>query len=396
MTQGTGKALEGLRILDLTRLLPGAFCTQMLADMGAEVIKVEEPGRGDYNREFAPINVKESGSFLLLNRNKKSITLNLKSDTGKEIFRRLVAEADVVVEGFRPGVMERLGLSYDELCKVNPAIIYCAISGFGQDGPYRLMPGHDMNYLALAGGLRLFADRDGRPIVPGLSIADVGGGSQMAAAGILGAVIARHASGKGQFVDISMTDGAFSWLAYHAADWLFDGVNPRGGERPFIGQAPCYNVYECEDGGWVALGVIEEHFWARFCTAVGLEAEIENQWPVGAAAKAQFDVLRQLFITRPRDQWVRDLKTADIPFSAVYDISEAFDDPQMKARQMVQSVEHPVEGTVPQLGFPIKFSQTPCDIRMPPPLLGQHTADLLQSLGYNENEISDLAAQNVT
>ncbi|WP_417728492.1 CaiB/BaiF CoA transferase family protein [Roseovarius sp.] len=396
MTPPSGRALEGLRILDLTRLLPGSFCTQLLADMGAEVIKIEEPGRGDYNREFEPINVKESGSFLLLNRNKKSVTLNLKTDEGKAIFRDLAAEADVLVEGFRPGVMARLGLDYETLSAVNPRLVYCAISGFGQDGPYRLMPGHDLNYLALAGGLRLFADREGRPIVPGLSIADVGGGSQMAATGILGALLARNRTGAGQFVDISMTDGAFSWLAYHGADWLFAGINPRGGTRPFLGQAPCYNVYECGDERWVALGIIEAHFWERFCRAVGLGDLIADQWPEGVAAKAQFSRLNALFRTRDRDQWVADLAGADVPFSAIYDVGEAFDDPQIRARNMVLEVEHPIEGRIPQLGFPIKLSGTPCDIRTPPPLLGEHTDEVLREAGYDAARIADLARRNVT
>ncbi|KAJ54377.1 acyl-CoA hydratase [Actibacterium mucosum KCTC 23349] len=388
-------ALDGLRVLDLTRLLPGAFCTQLLADMGAEVIKIEEPGRGDYNREFVPINVKESGSFLLLNRNKKSVTLNLKSDEGKALFLKLVAGADIVVEGFRPGVMDRLNLGYDRLAAENPGLIYCAISGFGQTGPYRLMPGHDLNYLSLAGGARLFAGRDGRPIVPGLSIADVGGGSQMAATGILAAVIARGRDGAGQFIDISMTDGAFSWLAYHGADWLFAGDNPRGGQRPFIGSAPCYNIYECADGGFVALGIIEAHFWERFCTAVGMEDLIADQWPDDDAAEVQFNRLNALFLTKPRDVWVAELEPADIPFSAVYDVGEAFDDPQLKARDMMLSVDHPVEGTIPQLGFPIKLSGTPCAITAPPPTLGQHNAELLGDLGLDDADIARLAETNV-
>ena len=186
-------ALSGFRILDATRLLPGAFCSQILADMGAEIIKIEEPGRGDYNRTFPPLYKGESGSFLLLNRNKKSISLNLKSPEGKEIFKKLVATADVVIEGFRPGVMERLGLSYETLKEINPGIIFCSISGYGQDGPYRLTPGHDLNYLAIAGALRLFA-ANGHPIVPGLSVADVGGGSLMAVSGILAALLSRHAT----------------------------------------------------------------------------------------------------------------------------------------------------------------------------------------------------------
>ncbi|KIC45972.1 acyl-CoA hydratase [Ruegeria sp. ANG-S4] len=383
-------ALSGLRVLDLTRLLPGAFCTQLLADMGADVVKIEEPGRGDYNRDFPPINVKESGSFLLLNRNKKSVVLNLKSDEGKEALRDLVKTADILVEGFRPGVMDRLDLGYDALKEINPRLIYCAISGFGQDGPYRLMPGHDLNYLAIAGAGRLFADRDGNPVVPGLSIADVGGGSQMAATGILAAVIARSASGLGQFIDISMTDGAFAWLAYHGADWLFGGTNPRGGRGPLIGQAPCYNTYECSDGGWVALGIIEEHFWQRFCAAVGLDQLVDQQWPEGPDAEAQFSELRALFKTDTRDNWVARLTPADIPFTAIYDVSEAIEDPQIKHREMLLSVDHPVEGTIPQLGFPIKMSGTPCTIRSAAPLLGEHTQSELRAIGYSEDQIEKL------
>lgn len=219
-------ALAGLKVLDLTRLLPGAFCTQLLADYGADVLKIEQPGAGDYNRQFAPIAKEESGSFLLLNRNKRSLTLNLKAEEGRDVFRRLVKEADVVVEGFRPGVMTRLGLDYDALHGVNPRIVYCAISGFGQDGPYALKSGHDLNYLGIAGALQLFGTPDTGPIVPGLSIADVGGGSLMAAFGILAALGARERTGKGQFIDISMTDGLVSWLCYHAADYLFAGVEP--------------------------------------------------------------------------------------------------------------------------------------------------------------------------
>src|SRR5512146_218613 len=240
-------ALDGVVILDLTRLLPGAFCSQMLADLGARVIKVEQPGRGDYNREFAPRARHESGSFLLLNRNKESLTLNLKAAEGKAIFRRLASRADVVLEGFRPGVMDRLGVGYETLRADNRKLVYCAISGFGQDGPYAQVPGHDLNYMAIAGALQLFGKAGEGPIVPGLSIADVGGGSLMAAVGILAALMNRDRTGEGQLVDVSMTDGAVAWLAYHGADTLFGAVEPRGGERPFIGEAACYNVYRCRD-----------------------------------------------------------------------------------------------------------------------------------------------------
>ncbi|MEL6291312.1 MAG: CaiB/BaiF CoA-transferase family protein, partial [Pseudomonadota bacterium] len=205
------KALDGIKVLDLTRLLPGAWCTQQLADFGAEVIKIEQPGRGDYNRAFPPIAKEESGSFLLLNRNKQSLTLNLKSEAGKDVFRKLVVDADVVIESFRPGVMGRLGLDYEALKAINPRIIYCAITGYGYGGPWEQVAGHDMNYMALAGALQLFATPESGPIPPGLSVADVGGGSQPAAFAVLAAIIARQTTGEGQFIDISMTDGAVSW-----------------------------------------------------------------------------------------------------------------------------------------------------------------------------------------
>ncbi len=392
----TPSALDGVRILDLTRLLPGAFCSLMLADFGAEVIKIEQPGIGDYNRSFAPIAKKESGSFLLLNRNKQSLTLNLKTDAAKAIFRDLVKSADIVLEGFRPGVMDRLGLSYESLDKINPKLIYCAISGFGQDGPYRLKAGHDLNYLAIAGALQLFGKAGDGPMVPGLSIADVGGGSLMAVSGILAALIAREKTGKGQFVDISMTDGVASWLALHGADYLFGGIEPRGGEQPFIGQAPCYNVYRCADDKYIALGIIEEHFWHRFCDAVNLPSLSSQQWPVGEDADKQRAQLEELFLSRSSFDWVAKFELIDIPLTTVNSMESAFKDPQMKHREMLLHVEHPVEGKIPQLGFPIKLSETPCKISSPPPLLGEQNTDILKSLGLDDEQIRDLEATNAS
>lgn len=383
-------ALAGLTVLDLTRLLPGAYCTQMLADLGADVIKVEEPGRGDYNREFPPINVKESGSFLLLNRNKRSVTVNLKTEEGKVILRRLAARADILVEGFRPGVMDRLGVGYEALTKENPRLIYCAISGYGQDGPYAKTPGHDLNYMALAGALQLFGKAGEGPIVPGLSIADQGGGSLMAAFGILAAVLGRARTGKGQFVDVSMTDGAVSWLGYHAADYLFAGLEPKGGERRFIGQAPCYNVFRCADGRHITLGLIEPQFWNRFCDIVGLPDLKEEQWPEGEVADRQMSCVADLMASRSCDEWMALLGPADLPVAPVNTMREAFDDPQLKHREMLLEMDHPVEGRIPQLGFPIKFSDTPGRLRTSPPLLGEHNDEVLRSLGYADGDIEEL------
>jgi len=388
-------ALGGVSVLDLTRLLPGATCTMLLADLGADVLKIEQPGVGDYNRAFTPIHKKESGSFLLLNRNKRSLTLNLKSELGKAFFRKLVVSADVVVEGFRPGVMARLNLDYQALREINPKIVVCSISGFGQTGPLREASGHDVNYMALSGALQLFGTPATGPIVPGLSIADVGGGSLMAVYGILAALIGRQHTGHGQHVDVSMFDGLITWLAYHGADQLFAGIEPRGGERPFIGSAPCYNVYRCADGRYMSLGIIEPHFWEAMCDVVGQPGWKTDQWPVGTAAAEQFRVLRQLFASAPLAEWTARLEAADIPAAPVNSMAEGFAHPQSRARDLIYHCDHPVEGRIPQLGFPVKFSATPASHRLPPPLLGQHNEQVLLGLGYTCEEIASMVSEQV-
>ena len=388
------QALRGLKILDASRLLPAALCTQMLGDLGADVLKVEEPGRGDYQRSFPPMAKKDSGTFLLCNRNKRSLSLNLKTEEGKNIFRKLAAQSDILVEGFRPGVMDRLGLGYESLKAINPKLIYCALSGYGQNGPYKMVAGHDLNYMGIIGALPLFGKAGEGPLVPGLLTADIGA-SMAAAYGILSAVIARQHTGEGQMVDVSMMDAAMSFLTYHAAEPLFGNCDPRGGEYRNTGGAPCYGIFRCQDGHYVTLGALEEHFWERFCDVAEVPHLKNQQFPEGAEKEAQFSELEAVFRKKTRAQWVELFMLNDIPGGPVNSMREAFDDPHVKAREMLLHVDHPVEGRIPQLGFPVKFSGTPARIQAAPPVHGQHTRQVLGELGLTDSQISELASQSV-
>lgn len=376
---------SGLRILDLTRLLPGAYCSLLFADLGAEVIKVEEPGRGDYARATPPY-WGESGVgtyFLLLNRNKKSLALNLKAEAGKEVFRRLVRTADVVLEGFRPGVMDRLGLGWEALRALNPRLVYCALSGYGQDGPYRGLVGHDINYMGYAGALSVTGPRGGPPLMPGVQVADLGGGALLAAFAIAAALLYRRETGQGQFVDASMTDGVVSWMAPYLGPFFATGRVPGRGEERLNGGWPCYQVYEAADGRYLTLGALEPQFWANLCRLLGREDLIPFQYAEGEARDRVERELRALFRTRPRDEWVRLLQTADVCVGPVATVDEVVRDPQFAARGLFAQVDHPRLGPLPQVAFPVKLSVTPGRVRTPAPELGQHTDELLAELGYD-------------
>jgi crotonobetainyl-CoA:carnitine CoA-transferase CaiB-like acyl-CoA transferase len=359
----------------------------LLADLGGEVLKIEEPSQGDTMRQREPFLKRESMQYLILNRNKRSLSLNLKTEKAKEIFFDLVKKYDVIIESFRPGVAQRLGIDYQSVKKVNPKIVYCSITGYGQDGPYRDVPGHDINYLSISGILSMTGEKDGPPITPGLPIADVGGGL-FAAFAILAAIIAREKTGKGQYIDISLLDGLVSFLTLYAANFFGTGKSPRRGEFRQSGIYPFYNVYEAKDGKYLSLGCSEEHFWRNLCKVLGREDLTEYQFDEGEKREETFRILRQTFMTRNRDEWVEVLRKADVCCAPVYELSEVFSDPHVQHREMVKNVDHPTEGPIKQLGFPWKFSDTPGRIKSPPPALGEHSDGILKELGFGEKEIN--------
>lgn len=395
--------LQDVKVLDLSRLLPGGFCSLLLADLGAEVLKVEDTGAGDYVRWAPPFydvppnpahESARSALYLALNRNKRSIRLDLKSEGGREVLLALVREHDVVLESFRPGVLDRLGVGYERMREVNPGIVYCAVTGYGQDGPKRDSAGHDMNYLGLVGLLGLTGEQNGPPIQAAGQIADVGGGALMAAVGILAALRERDGSpgragsgsGVGQLVDISMADGALSWLALVAGRHFADGITPHRGDLELAGSLICYHPYECADG-WVSLGALEPKFWQAWCRGVDREDLIERQFErPGSAAHAE---VKEIFKARTRAEWERFAAEHECCLEPVLELDEALSSELVRAREMVVEIEQPgVAQPVRQLGVPVKLSRTPGSVsRLPAPALGEHTEVVLGELGFSEAEI---------
>jgi alpha-methylacyl-CoA racemase len=386
--------LEGLRVLDLTRLLPGGFCSLLLADFGADVVKVEDTGMGDYVRWAPPYydgaeETARGALFLALNRGKRSIRIDLKTDAGKKVLLRLVRDADVVLESFRPGVLERLGVGYERMRAENSGLIYCAITGYGQDGPNRDRSGHDMNYLGLGGLLGLTGEADGPPIQSAGQIADIGGGALMGAIGVLIALRERERSGEGQLVDCSMFDGALSWLAMVAADALASGRAPRRGELQLAGALTCYRPYRCADG-YVTLGALEPKFWQAFCRGVGREDLLDHAFdPPGSDAHR---AVVEIFAGRSREQWRQFASEHDCCLEPVLELDEVLDSELVAAREMVAELAQPgAEKPVRLLGLPLKLSRTPGDpARAPGPALGEHTDDVLEAAGYSPEEIAAL------
>lgn len=393
------KALSGVRVLDLTRALAGPYCTLMLGDYGADVIKIELPGRGDDTRHWGPPYIDgESAYFLSINRNKRSLTLNLKDPAGREVFMRLARNADVVVENFTPGVVNRLGIDYEAVKAENPRIVYSSISGFGQTGPYREKPAYDQVMQGLGGIMSLTGDPDGQPQKIGVALADIGAG-MLAAYAVMTALFHRERTGVGQYIDVSMLDLQVAWLTYQAATYFATGAPP-----PRVGAAHPnlvpYQAFKCADGKYINVAVGNERFWQRFCKALGREDLVEM--PEYAQNRDRVKnrdqlvaLLQQEFDTRSTDRWVDILEEAGVPCGPINDLADVFSDPQVKARDMLLEVQHPSAGKIKQTGIPIKFSATPGSIDSPPPLLGQHSKEILLELGYSQDEVEALEQREV-
>ncbi len=393
-------ALDGIRILELARVPPAELPGMMLADMGADVLKIETP---DPDRPRGP-EWDRRAAFAFVNRNKRSMTLNLKAPRGQEIFRRLAARADVIVEGFRPGVMKRLGADYETIRALNPRIVYCSLSGFGQDGPYAAHPAHDLNYISLAGVLGLIGERDRKPAIPLNLVADYAGASLHGALGIVLALFARERTGRGQHVDVSYLDTTVSLLAATPNMRFFfsDGMAPRRGDGFLGGSYPYYAIYETRDGKLLTIGCTEPWLWENFCRAIGRPdlvrfARTPDQFVRGANAEeeAARREIEAIIRTRDRDEWFDFLVRHDVCVGKVYDVDEMVQDPQVLHRRMVVDIEHPVHGKVRQFGVAIKLSDTPGTVRSAGPTPGEHTEEVLRDLGLSAAEIGALRAGRV-
>jgi crotonobetainyl-CoA:carnitine CoA-transferase CaiB-like acyl-CoA transferase len=387
---------QGIRILDLSRLLPGPLCSMLFADFGADVIKIEDPKGGDYIRQWPPFVGKSSGFHVVLNRNKRSLTLNLRDSRGREIFLKLVRSADVVLESFRPGVMEKLGIGYETLKSENPRLIYCSITGYGREGLRARRAGHDINYLAVSGVLS-YSGKNGEPVLPGVQIGDIGGGSLLAAFGITTALYRREKTGEGDFVDVSMTDGL---LLFHALRWgkfLADGKVPKPGDDMLNHGLACYNVYPTRDGRYMSLGALEPQFWKAFCQAVGHpEWDTPAYFEPGPHQKELMKAITYIFMERTQAEWIEFFSRVDCCCEPLRNLDEVINDEELAARGLVVNMIHEHYGAYRQLGSVLRCANVRATIRSHAPELGEHTEEILmQELGMSGSEISSLKDQGV-
>lgn len=389
-------ALHGITVLDLTRVLSGPYCTMMLADMGARVIKLEQPGKGDDTRGWGPPFINgESSYFLSINRNKESVTLDFKQPEGRELLEQLVAKADVLVENFRPGTLDKLGFDYASLAARYPRLIYCSISGFGHTGPRRKEAGYDAVMQAEGGLMSITGSADGPPYRLGVAIADIVSG-MFAAQGITAALYSRERTGRGQNVDIAMLDSVVALLSYQAGIYFANDAAPArlGNRHPTI--VP-YETFRASDGDFV-IAVGNDDQWRRFCSVTGFPEQ--DEFATNRQRVTHYDRLKPaldgLLCTGTRSHWIDKLKAAGVPCGSVRDLHEVFSDPQTRARDMLVELEHAAAGLLRVTGTPLKFSDTPGSVRTPPPLLGEHTAAVLTNdLGLDPDRVGELRAKGV-
>ena len=376
-------ALTGITVIDLSRLLPGPYCSMILADHGTRVIAVED-------KRFL-----EDGLFFnIINRNKEHMSLNLKTKEGKEIFFHLVQKADVVMEGFRPGVVERLGVDYQSVRKVNPQIIYCSITGYGQNGPFRDRVGHDVNYLSYAGVLDLIGEPGHPPSIPGVQFADIAGGGMNAAIGILLALFAREKTGKGQYIDISMTDGMVGLLPTSLFFQQLTGKEPQRADGLLSHRYACYNTYETADGRYLSIGAVENRFWMQLCDLLDVPKYTPLQYD-DSHRKEIIDFMRKTFKQKTLEEWNEMLADHDICWGRVQSLSEVMEDPLFRQREMVVDIKERDGNTSRTLGVSVKLSETPGSIRTPPVNFGESTTTILEELGYTQEEIKTLEEKKV-
>lgn len=380
------RPLDGIRVLDLSRLLPGPFLTMVLADLGADVVKVEDPKVGDYLRAFPPSRGGMSGRFLAVNRGKRSLALDLKQPAHHAAFLRMAAQADVVVESFRPGVLARLGLGWDVLSQANPRLVLCSISGYGQTGPYVHRAGHDLNYLGLAGVLAMGAEGPGRPpAMPGVQIADLAGGALWSATGILAALVGRERTGQGAHVDVSMTEGALALLAAELGN-LDAGAHPTRGGEILNGAAACYAVYRTADDRYLSVGALEPKFWIAFNQAIGRKPDVSELVAPPARQEAIRAEIAAILATKTRDEWQAIFAAHDACCEPVLELDELADHPQHVARDVFFTVDGGPAGPLRQVRTPLGTPRDPS----PPPRLGEHTAAVLADYGFSADEIATL------
>ncbi|MGH2775440.1 MAG: CaiB/BaiF CoA transferase family protein [Actinomycetota bacterium] len=387
-----GDPLEGIKVLDLTRLLPGGYATLLMADLGADVIKVEEPGKGDYIRWSPPMVGEHSAAHIALNRNKRSMTVNLKTSQGRALLMGLVEKYDVLIESYRPGVMHRLGVGYEALSERNPKLVYCAISGYGQDGPRAQVAGHDANYIGYAGLLSVIGAEGERPVIPGVQIGDLAGGGMSAVIAVLAALVRRGVTGQGDFCDISMMDGAVSWSSIHAAEFFASGAVPHRELMALSGAFPCYRIYPAGDG-WLTVAALEPPFWAALCESIDRPDLLHDGFATGSRRNEVLAELEALFASKSRAEWMAHFDGLDVCVGPVNDFEETFRDEQVQHREMVIEADVAGAASFKHVGNPIKMRSIESDLlRRPAPGLGEHTDEVLEEAGIDEAERAALRA----